>query len=344
MGFTRRALVKASAGILGYVSACSAQSNDPLPSWNDGPARQAILDFVRATTDRSNRDYVPPQERIATFDQDGATWAEHPMYSQVLFAFDRVAALALQHPEWKTIEPFRAVLTGDKDIIETFTPKDIEAIVFATHTGMAPDVFQKIVADWMATATHPRFNRPYPQMVYQPMLELIRYLQGNGYRTYIVTGGGQAFVRAYAQQVYGIPPENIIGSAIETKYAYDDAGQGILIREPKVLLDNNFSGKPEDIYLFLGRRPRAAFGNSTGDRQMLEYAQAGGGRRLNQLVLHDDAQREYAYGPAQGLPDTKVGTFSQELYDEAKAKGWTVISMKKDWKRVFPDEAITSKA
>jgi hypothetical protein len=344
MGLTRRELIKASAGILGSLSAASSQPGAPLPSWNDGPARQAILDFVRVTTDKSSPDFVPPQERVATFDQDGTTWVEHPIYSQVLFAFDRVAALTPQHPEWKMTEPFRAVLTGDKAIIETFTPKDIEAIMIATHTGMTADTFQTIVANWMATATHPRFRRPYPQMVYQPMLELIRYLQDNRYRTYIVTGGGQAFVRAYAQQVYGIPPENIIGSAIETKYAYDDTGQGILIREPKVLLDNNFSGKPEDIYLFLGCRPRAAFGNSTGDRQMLEYAQAGGGRRLIQLLLHDDGRREYEYGPAQGLPDTKVGTFSQELYDEATARGWTIISMKRDWKRVFTGEAITSKA
>jgi len=214
----------------------------------------------------------------------------------------------------------------------------------ATHTGMTTDAFHKIVEQWIATATHPRFHKPISEMVYQPMLEVMHYLRANGYKTCIVTGGGQEFVRAYAQQVYGIPPENIIGSALETRYTYDDSDQGILMREPKVLLNDNFSGKPEDIYLFLGKRPRAAFGNSTGDRQMLEYTQAGDGRRLMQLVLHDDARREYAYGPAQGLPNTKVGTFSQALYDEAKAKGWNVISMKNDWKRIFAGETITSQA
>ena len=277
---------------------------------------------------------MPPEERIATFDQDGTTWVSHPIYSQVLFTFDRVAALAPQHPEWKTKQPFQAVLTGDKEAMAKFTLKDIEALVLATHTGMTAEAFQTIVKDWIAKAKHPRFHKPFSQMVYQPMLEVMRYLRDNGYKTYIVTGGGQDFVRAYAQQVYGIPPEQVIGSALTTKYEYKD-GTGILMREPKLLLDNDLAGKPEDIYLFLGRHPKAAFGNSSGDRQMLEYTQACGGASLEMLVLHDDAVREYAYGPAQGLPDSKVGTFPQTLYDEARAKGWTVISMKNDWKRIF---------
>jgi hypothetical protein len=197
------------------------------------------------------------------------------------------------------------------------------------------EVFQKIVKDWMARAKHPHFNKPYPKMVYQPMLEVMRYLRANGYKTYIVTGGGQDFVRAYAEDVYGIPPEHIIGSAFETRYTYNEYRQGVLMREPKLLLNNNLSAKPEDIYLFIGKRPRAAFGNSTGDQQMLEYTQAAGGARLMQLVLHDDAKREFAYGPAQGLPDTKVGTFTQALYDEAKSRGWNVISMKNDWNCIF---------
>ena len=314
--------------------AASAAEPDPLPSWNDGTAKKAILNFVKTTTDKSNRQFVPPEERIATFDQDGTTWVSHPIYSQVLFTFDRVAALAPQHPEWKTKQPFQAVVTGDKDAIAKFTLKDIEALVFATHTGMTTDAFQAIVKDWMARAKHPRFHKPYSQMVYQPMLEVMHYLRANGYKTYIVTGGGQAFVRAYAQQVYGIPPEQVIGSALSTKYEYDD-GVGVLMREPKLLLDNDLAGKPEDIYLFLGRHPKAAFGNSSGDRQMLEYTQAAGGVTLSMLVLHDDAVREYAYGPAKGLPDTKVGTFPQTLFDEAKAKGWVVISMKNDWNRIF---------
>ena len=216
-----------------------------------------------------------------------------------------------------------------------FTMKDIELLFAVTSTGMTAEEFPPIVKDWMATAKHPKFDKPYSQMVYQPMLEVMKYLRENGYRTYIVTGGGQDFVRAYAQQVYDIPPEQIVGSALDTKYEYNKEGQGILMRDPKLLLNNNFAGKAEDIYLFIGRHPRAAFGNSTGDQQMLEYTQASSGASLEMLVLHDDAQREYAYGPAQGLPDSSVGTFTQALYDEAKAKGWTVISMKNDWKQIF---------
>ena len=308
---------------------------DPLPSWNDGPAKQAILEFVKTTTDKGSPKFVPPQDRIATFDQDGTTWVEQPIYSQVLFAFDRVAEMAPQHPEWKTKMPFKAILTGDREAMAKFTLKDIEVIAMATHTGMTAEAFTPLVTDWIAKAKHPKFDKPYPQMVYQPMLEVMKYLRDNGYRTYIVTGGGQDFVRAYAQQVYGILPEQIIGSALDTQYAYNKAGQGILMRDPKLLLNNNGAGKAEDIYLFIGKHPKAAFGNTDGDREMLEYTQASGGASLEMLVLHDDATREYAYGPAQGLPDTKVGTFPQSLYDEAKAKGWTVISMKNDWKQVF---------
>jgi phosphoglycolate phosphatase-like HAD superfamily hydrolase len=262
--------------------------------------KHAIIDFVKTTTDKSNSKFVPPEDRIATFDQDGTAWVSHPTYSQVLFAFDRVVVLAPQHPEWKTKQAFKAVVTGDKEAMAKFTLKDIEVLALATHTGMTTEEFQSIVKDWMAMAKHPRFEKPYSQMVYQPMLEVMRYLRDNGYKTYIVTGGGQDFVRSYAQKVYGIPPEQIIGSALDTKYEYKD-GQGILMREPKLLLNNDFAGKPEDIYLFMGRHPKAAFGNSTGDRQMLEYTQAGGGASLEMLVLHDDAVREYAYGPAKGL-------------------------------------------
>jgi phosphoserine phosphatase len=332
---SRRALIKRSASLLGFTSLASAQAHDPLPSWNASPAKQAIIDFVRTTTDESSPQFVPAEDRIATFDQDGTIWAEHPIYSQILFAFDRLAAIAPQHPEWRTTQPFEAVLSRDKAAMEKFTAREIEPIVMATHSGMTVDAFQQIVRDWMATARHPRFNRPYPEMVYRPMLEVMRYLRANGYRTCIVTGGGQDFVRAYAEQVYGIPPEDVIGSALETRYTYNGNGQGILLLEPKLLLNNNFSGKAEDIYLFLGKHPRAAFGNSIGDRQMLEYTQAGSGLRLMQLVLHDDPRREYAYGPAQGLPGTKIGTFTQELYDEAKAKGWTIISMKNDWRTIL---------
>ena len=334
-GFGLTAAAALCALLPTYVRVQAA--SDDLASWADGPAKRAIVEFVRATTDKSSPKFVPPEDRIATFDQDGTTWVEHPLYSQLLFAFDRVVALAPQHPEWKTTAPFSCILSGDKAAIAKFSMKDLEAILMATHTGMTPEAFQAVVKSWMATAKHPRFNRPYPEMVYQPMLEVMHYLRDHGYKTYIVTGGGQDFVRAYAQQVYGIPPEQIVGSAVETQYTYK-GGQGVLLKEPKLLLDNDFAGKPEDIYLFIGKRPLAAFGNSSGDRQMLEYTGSGGGARLMMLVLHDDAGREYAYGPAQGLPDTKVGTFPQALYDEAKAKGWTVISMKNDWKRIFPWE------
>ncbi len=319
----------------GQPAATTAAAADPLPSWNDGPAKQAILDFVKTTTDKASPKFVAPEDRIATFDQDGTTWVEQPIYSQVLFMFDRVAELAPQHPEWKTKPPFKAIATGDKEAMAKFTLKDIEVLAMATHTGMTTDAFQTIVKDWMAKAKHPRFDEPYPQMVYQPMIEVMKYLRDNGYKTYIVTGGGQDFVRAYAQPVYGIPPEQIIGSALDTQYVYNKEGQGILMRDPKLLLNNNGVGKAEDIYLFIGKHPKAAFGNTEGDREMLEYTQANGGASLEMLVLHDDAAREYAYGPATGLPDTKVGTFSQALYDEAKAKGWTVISMKNDWKQIF---------
>ncbi len=312
-----------------------AKAQDPLPAWNDGAAKQAILNFVKTTTDPSSSNFVPPEQRFATFDQDGTTWVEQPMYTQLIFALDRVATLAPSHPEWKTTQPFATVLSGDKAAMAKLTMKDLETIMVATHTGMTEDQFQTIVKDWIAKAKNPRWDRRYTDLVYQPMLEVMKYLRANGYRTYIVTGGGQDFVRAYAEQVYGIPPEQIIGSALEATYGYNQAGQAILTRPPKLLLNNNFSGKPEDIYLFIGRHPKAAFGNSTGDQQMLEYTQAGGGASLEMLVLHDDAKREYAYGPAQGLPDSKVGTFTQSLYDEAKAKGWTVISMKNDWKRIF---------
>ena len=339
MDITRRDLTLGSAGVF-LAGLRSAQAQDPLPSWNDGPAKRAITNFVRVTTDKASPKFVPPEDRIAAFDQDGTTWVEHPMYTQVVFALNRVVALAPQHPEWKATPPFNSVLADDEAAMAKFTMKDLEMIVFATHTGMTVEAFQATVKNWIARAKHPRWNRPYTELVYQPMLEVMRYLRANGYRTYIVTGGGQDFVRAYAERVYGIPPEQVIGSALDVHYTYNNDGHGVLMRPPKLLLNNNFSGKPEDIYLFLGRHPKAAFGNSTGDQQMEEYTQAGGGAALMMMVYHDDAKREYAYGPAGVLPETKVGTFTQALYDEAKKDGWTVISMKNDWKRIFAFEKL----
>jgi phosphoglycolate phosphatase-like HAD superfamily hydrolase len=332
---TGRSLTATVLSLLALLLAVRVNAQNDLPSWNEGPAKQSIVTFVKNITDKSNPSYVEPQNRIATFDQDGTLWVEQPIYTQVFFAFDRVVELSPKHPEWQTTEPFKAILADDRAAMAKFTLRDFEKIVFATHSGMTVDEFSTIVKDWIAKAKDPRWKRHHTDLVYKPMLEVMDYLRANGFRTYIVTGGGQDFVRAYAEQTYDSPPEEIIGSALETHYTYNKEHQGILMRPPQLLLNNNFSGKPEDIYLFTGRRPQAAFGNSTGDREMLEYTQAGGKEALMMLVLHDDAMREYAYGPAQGLPYSKVGTFTQALYDEAKAKGWVVISMKKDWKRIF---------
>jgi phosphoglycolate phosphatase-like HAD superfamily hydrolase len=323
---------------LGAILAGAQTGSDPLASWNDGPAKQAIVAFVQATTDQASPKFVPPEARIATFDQDGTTWVSHPMYTQVIYCLERVPAVVAQKPELKNVEPFKTVLSGDREAIAKLTMPDLEKILAATLSGMTVEEFQAEVKKWMATAKHPRWNRPYTELVYQPMLEVLRYLRANGYKTYIVTGGGQDFVRVYAEQVYGIPPEQVVGTAGGTEYGYDKSGKPFLTKEPKVLLNDNDAGKPEGIHLMIGRRPYAAFGNSTGDRQMLEYTGAGDGARLMMLVLHDDAQREYAYGPAQGLPDTKVGTFTQALYDEAKKRNWVVISMQHDWKRIFAFE------
>jgi hypothetical protein len=321
--------------LLCFVVRRVANAEDPLPSWNDGPAKQAIVKFVEETTDQSNANFVPPEERIATFDQDGTLWVEHPMYTQVMYCLERVPAVVAAKPELKDVEPFKTVLSGDRAAIAKLPMDALMKILAATLTGMPVEQFQAEAEKWIASAKHPRWNRKYVELTYQPMQEVLSYFRANGYQTYIVTGGGQDFVRVYSEGVYGIPTEQVVGSAGETKYGYDKKGKPFLTKEPKLLLNDNNAGKPEGIHLMIGRRPHAAFGNSTGDRQMLEYTQAGDGARLAMLVLHDDAQREYAYGPATGLPDTKVGTFTQELYDEATKDGWIVISMKDDWKRMF---------
>lgn len=313
----------------------AARAQDPLPCWNDGPAKQAVLDFVRATTEQDSPKFVPPEERIATFDQDGTLWVEHPMYAQVMYCLERMPALAEKRPELKKIEPFKTVLSGNREAIAKLSTKDLEKILAATLTEMSVEEFQAEAKKWLAEAKDPRWKKPYTELTYQPMQEVLQYLRASGYKTYIVTGGGQDFVRVYSEQIYGIPPEQVVGTMGGTKYGYTKEGKPFLTKEPKLLLNDNNAGKPEGIHLMIGRRPYAAFGNSTGDRQMLEYTKAGEGARLAMLVLHDDAQREYAYGPAEGLPNTKVGTFTQALYDEAKKDGWFVISMKNDWKRIF---------
>jgi phosphoglycolate phosphatase-like HAD superfamily hydrolase len=338
---SRRALLTALAALpvfsetLVSVSAQTTASSDPLPSWIDGAAKQAIFDFVRSTTSTASPNFVSPADRIAVFDQDGTLWVEHPMYAQVIYCLDRVPAVVAKKPELKSVEPFRTALSGNREAMSKLTMPDLEKILAATLTGMTVEEFNAEVQKWLETAQHPRWKRPYTELVYQPMLEAMRYLRDNSYKTYIVTGGGQDFVRVYAERVYGIPPEQVVGSIGGTKLGYDKEGKPFLTKEPRLLLNDDHAGKPEGIHLMIGRRPYAAFGNSIGDRQMLEWTAAGAGARLEMLVLHDDATREYAYGPAAGLPDSKFGTFTQALYDEAKKNGWTVISMKNDWKRVF---------
>jgi phosphoglycolate phosphatase-like HAD superfamily hydrolase len=308
---------------------------DPLPSWNNGPAKQAIVAFVKDTTDRHSAKYVEPGDRIATFDQDGTLWTEHPLYAQAMFALSRVGSLVSKHPEWRQQQPFKTVLDGDRETISKFTEADWLQIIAATHAGMSSKVFARLVQQWLAVAKAPRFNRPYTDLVYQPMLEVMRYLREKGFRTYIVTGGGQEFVRVYSERAYGIPPEQVVGSSIVTTYKQVD-GKPVLMREPKVFFVDDGPGKAIGINLFIGRQPIAAFGNSSGDAEMLQWTQAGDGARLMMLVYHDDARREYAYGPAGGLPDTHVGTFPDTLMTLAKKDGWVVISMQKDWKRIFP--------
>jgi phosphoglycolate phosphatase-like HAD superfamily hydrolase len=310
---------------------------NPLTSWNEGVAKAAILDFVRAATDPSSRSFVALEDRIATFDQDGTLWVEHPVYSQAMFALDRVHAMAPQHPEWQAQEQLKAVLSNDRAAMAHFTEGDWAEIIFLTHAGMSQAAFLEIAGQWLATAKDARFRRLYTELVYQPMLEVMHLLRANRFKTYIVSGLGQSFVRIYAQRVYGIPTEQVVGSSLVTKYKIEN-GKPELMRQPKLFLYSNFDGKPVAIDLFIGKRPYAAFGNSTGDRQMLQWTGAGSSARLKMLVYHDDPTREYAYGPAGGLPDTTVGTFDQSLMDEAKSRAWTVISMKNDWKRVFAFE------
>jgi len=323
---------------LSLIASTAVFAADPLASWNDGPAKQAIVEFVKATTQEGGSQFVSPAERIATFDQDGTLWVEHPAYSQLFYCLSRVPEVVKAKPELASAEPFKTVLSGDRAAMAKLTLDDYLKIAMVTLSGMPTDEFKQQVRAWLAEARDPRWKRPFTELTYQPMKEVMQYLRDNGYKTYIVTGGGQDFVRAYSEEIYGVPAEQVIGSAGATEYVYDKSGKPQLIKQPKVVLNDNDAGKPENIYLMTGRQPNAAFGNSTGDKQMLEYTKAGQGARLVMLVLHDDAEREYAYGPAQALPETKVGTFTQPLYDQAKRDGWTVISMKKDWKKVFAFE------
>ncbi len=326
-------LVVGALELTAFGCRSSQAAPDVLSSWNDGPAKKAIVQFVRDATDKSGAKFLAPDDRIVTIDNDGTLWVEQPMYTEVAFAIDRVKAMAPKHPEWKEEQPFQAILSDDRAAMEKLGIQDFEKIVAVTHSGMTTDDFMALAKDWLASAKHPRFKRKYTELVYQPMLELMAYLRDSGFKTYIVNGGGQEFVRAFSTRVYGVPVEQVIGTAGKVKYEIGPDGKPLLVKLPEVLLLDDKTGKPEGIHLVIGHRPNAALGNSTGDRQMLEYAGASGRARFTMLVHHDDAEREYAYGP-----ESKIGTFSDELMDEAKARGWTVVSMKNDWKRVFPFE------
>jgi hypothetical protein len=328
----RGLLLKILVAVLLLPSAAFA--TDPLPSWNDGPAKQTIIEFVEKVTKPGAPDFVPVPERIATFDNDGTLWCEQPMPVQFYFALDRVKSLAPEHPEWKTKEPFASLLKGDLKTALAGGDQALLELVMATHAGMTTVEFEQIVRDWIATAKHPKTGKLYTEMVYQPMIELLTYLRANGFKTFIVSGGGIEFMRAWAERVYGVPPEQVIGSSAKTKFEMRN-GQPVLMRLPELNFVDDKSGKPVGINQHIGRRPIMAFGNSDGDREMLEYTQGGSGARFMLLVLHDDAEREYAYGPAKGLPDVKLGAFTQALYDQAKKNKWTVVSMKGDWKHIF---------
>jgi phosphoserine phosphatase len=327
-------LMIAAVVALGLTTVVS-RAADPLPSWNDGPAKQSIIAFVEKVTKPDSPDFVPVPERIATFDNDGTLWTEQPVPVQFYFVADRVKALAPQHPEWKDREPFASLLIGDLKAALEGGDHGLMELFMATHTGMTTDEFAQMVTDWIATAKHPQTGRRFLDMTYQPMLEVLAYLRANGFKNFIVSGGGIEFMRPWTEEAYGIPPEQVIGSSMKTKFELRN-GKAVLVRLPALNFNDDKADKPVGINQHIGRRPIAAFGNSVGDQQMLEYAQGGGGARFGLLVLHDDASREFAYGPARGLPDVKYGYFTSVLEELAKKNGWTVVSMKDDWKQVFP--------
>jgi hypothetical protein len=314
------------------VSWHARAADDPLPSWNDGAAKSAIVDFVDAVTTDGEPDYVPPDERIATFDNDGTLWVEQPYYTQLAFALDRIRALAPEHPEWREQQPFKAVLDNDLEALRASGIKGVMQLVMASHAGISTDEFETIVEDWIGSSEHPKFARPYTELVYQPMLELLVYLQDNDFKTFIVSGGGVEFMRPWTEQVYGIPPEQVVGSTIVTEFALQD-GVPVLMRQPEMDFLDDKEGKPVAINKFIGRRPILAAGNSDGDLQMLQWTTGADGRRLGLLVHHDDAEREYAYDR-----DSSIGRLDQAL-DQAAANGWVVVSMQDDWRTIFPEEA-----
>jgi phosphoglycolate phosphatase-like HAD superfamily hydrolase len=316
---------------LHVVGSAYAQAPDPLPSWNEGPVKARILAFVQAVTDRSGKDFVPEPERIATFDNDGTLWCEQPLYVQFAFVLERVKALAPKHPEWKSKQPYQAVLEGDLKGLVAQGEKGIVPLLAATSTGMSTEDFNGTVSDWIGRARHPKFKRLYTELVYQPMLEVLAYLRANGFKTFIVSGGGIDFMRPWTERVYGIPPEQVVGSTGKLKYELR-GGRPVLMKLPAIDHVDDGPGKPVGIQTHIGRRPIAAFGNSDGDLQMLQYTAAGSGARLMLIVHHTDAEREYAYDRK-----SSIGRLDKAL-DEANARGWTVVSMKQDWKKIFAFE------
>jgi phosphoglycolate phosphatase-like HAD superfamily hydrolase len=332
-GISRRVLLATAAGLpvlLGPALPVPLQAQgDPLPSWNEGATKRSIVEFVARVTQQGGPDFVPPAERIATFDNDGTLWCEHPMYVQLVFAIDRVKAMAPLHPEWKDKEPFRAALEGDMKTLAASGDRGLLELVMASHAGMTSEEFTKIVTDWLATARDPRFRRPYTELVYQPMLELLAYLRANGFKTFVVSGGGIEFMRPWTERIYGIPPEQVVGSSIKTKFEMR-RDIPILFRLAEVNFIDDKAGKPVGINEFIGRRPIAAFGNSDGDLEMLQWTTMAGGVRFGLLVHHTDAEREYAYDR-----HTDFGRLDKAL-DAAAADRWTVVDMKTDWKIIFP--------
>jgi hypothetical protein len=324
-------LVTLAVVAINLAGPAAALAQNPLPSWNDGAAKKAIVDFVATVTKEGSPTFVPPSERIATFDNDGTLWAEQPMYFQLLFALHRVGVMAPEHPEWKEKEPFASLLKGNVETALAGGEPAIGQIVMATHTGMTTDEFEKIVKEWITSAKHPKTGRLITEMVYQPMLELLAYLRANGFKTFIVSGGGIEFMRPWTEKVYGIPPEQVVGSSGKTKFEMRD-GKPVLVKLPEVNFIDDKAGKPIGIQQHIGRRPIAAFGNSDGDLQMLQWTAAGSGPRFCLFVHHTDADREWAYDRT-----SHIGKLDKGL-DEAAAKGWTVVSMKDDWKTVFPPQ------
>lgn len=328
--------LKRSASLLYWLYAVAllpvlAQAADPLPAWNEGPSKQAIVSFVQAVTEEGGKDFVAPAERIAVFDNDGTLWSEQPAYFQVLFAFDEFKRMAPAHPEWKKDPALNALLTGDKEAFAATGMEGVLKVVGVTHTGISTEQFQDNARAWLAKARHPKTQRPYTEMVFQPMLELLAYLRANGFKTYIVSGGEVAFMRTFAEEVYGIPPEQVIGTTFVSQYQYND-GKPSILRTPKLAHNDDGPGKPESIDAIIGRRPLLAFGNSDGDQQMLQWTAAGQGKRLMGLVHHTDAAREWAYDSP-----SRIGLLDKALV-QAKADKWTVVDMSKEWKRVYPFE------